>query len=232
MSLKKITLSIGSIQLLLLLYSCGKTAEVKFGNQIWMRDNLNVEVFSNGDTILEAQSQEEWNLAGANKTPAWCSYNSDSKNDTIYGKLYNWYAVNDSRKLAPKGWHVPSENETMKLREKLQFTTNQREKLISLGQQLILEEHKYDLNYIQGDLGYDLNYSPTGVYRSDVDFRISEYVYALFWTSTEAYDDEANSCEISARDDEHIMRRMPGQPLMKSWSDKKCFGFNVKCIKD
>ena len=97
-----------------------------------MRDNLNVEVFSNGDTILEAQSQEEWNLAGANKTPAWCSYNSDSKNDTIYGKLYNWYAVNDSRKLAPKGWHVPSENETMKLREKLQFTTNQREKLISL----------------------------------------------------------------------------------------------------
>ena len=44
-------------------------------------------------------------------TGAWCYYNNDPKNGAIYGKLYNWYAVNDSRGLAPEGFHVPSKVE-------------------------------------------------------------------------------------------------------------------------
>ncbi|MFM7684026.1 MAG: FISUMP domain-containing protein [Bacteroidota bacterium] len=45
------------------------------------------------------------------KTPAWCYYNYDPKNGTKYGKLYNWFAVNNSRGLAPKGWHIATNDE-------------------------------------------------------------------------------------------------------------------------
>jgi uncharacterized protein (TIGR02145 family) len=84
---------------------------VKIGSQIWMAENLNVSTFRNGDPIKEARSAEDWESACKNKIPAWCYYNNDQKNGNIYGKLYNVYAVNDPRGLAPKGWHVPSVNE-------------------------------------------------------------------------------------------------------------------------
>ena len=86
----------------------GSIKEVKIGLQIWMAENLNVEHFRNGDPIPQAKTKEEWIKAGNEGKPAWCYYNNDKKNRTTYGKLYNWYAVNDPRGLAPEGWRVPS----------------------------------------------------------------------------------------------------------------------------
>ena len=85
--------------------------EVIIGEQIWMLKNLDVEKFRNGDLIPEVKTDEEWIKAGENKQPAWCYYDNDSTNGVKYGKLYNWYAVNDSRGLAPDGWHVSSREE-------------------------------------------------------------------------------------------------------------------------
>ena len=48
-------------------------------------------------------------------TGAWCYFNNDPANGTVYGKLYNWYAVNDPRGLAPFGWHIPSNSEWISL---------------------------------------------------------------------------------------------------------------------
>ena len=74
----------------------------------WMSENLNVEHYRNGDVIPQVQSKEEWiNLT----TGAWCYYENNSENGKTYGKLYNWYAVNDQRGLAPEGWHIPSDKE-------------------------------------------------------------------------------------------------------------------------
>jgi uncharacterized protein (TIGR02145 family) len=91
--------------------------EIKIDNQIWMIENLNEDKFQNGDIIQYAQSREEWIKAGKEKKPAWCYYNNDYKNGAKYGKLYNWYAVSDTRGLAPYGWHIPSEKEWIKLIE-------------------------------------------------------------------------------------------------------------------
>jgi uncharacterized protein (TIGR02145 family) len=77
---------------------------VKIGTQYWALTNLNVDTFRNGDSIPEAKTNNEWVEAGQVGKPAWCYYNNDSKNGVKYGKLYNWYAVNDPRGLAPAGW--------------------------------------------------------------------------------------------------------------------------------
>lgn len=84
---------------------------VKIGDQTWMTTNLNVSKFRNGDPIPEIKTEEEWINAGKNKQPAWCYYNNDPSNGAKYGKLYNWWAVNDPRGLAPEGWHIPSSSE-------------------------------------------------------------------------------------------------------------------------
>ena len=94
--------------------SCKKNetkGEIKIGNQIWLAKNLDVDSFTNGDKITEAKTNEEWNFASNNKIPAYCYYENNKANGAVYGKLYNFYAVNDSRGLAPKGWHIPNKQE-------------------------------------------------------------------------------------------------------------------------
>ena len=84
---------------------------VNIGSQDWKVRNLDVAYFQNGDAIPEAQSDEEWEKAGENNEPAWCHYENKPENGIKYGKLYNWFAVNDIRGLCPSGWHVPSDKE-------------------------------------------------------------------------------------------------------------------------
>ena len=90
---------------------CQTIKQVKIGGQIWMAQNADVERFRNGDFIQEAKTNQEWMKAFDNRQPAWCYYNNDPSQGTKHGKLYNWYAVNDPRGLAPLGWHVPANNE-------------------------------------------------------------------------------------------------------------------------
>lgn len=80
---------------------------ITVGKQVWMKGNLSVETFRNGETIPHAATMDAWTQAAENGVPAWCYYDNDPKR----GKLYNWFAVNDPRGLAPKGWHIPSDSE-------------------------------------------------------------------------------------------------------------------------
>lgn len=82
--------------------------QIQIGKQTWMDKNLDVRQFRNGDWIPEAKTAQEWETAGKNRQPAWCYYNNDSATNSKNGKLYNWFAVNDTRGLAPKGWRVAS----------------------------------------------------------------------------------------------------------------------------
>ncbi len=80
----------------------------KLGLQEWSASNLNASKFRNGDVIPEAKTPEEWKKAGAAGKPVWCYFDNNAENGKMYGKLYNWYAINDPRGLAPTGWHVPA----------------------------------------------------------------------------------------------------------------------------
>jgi len=90
---------------------------VTIGTQVWMVENLKVTHFRNGDAIPEV-TDNSWNNLG---TIAYCNYENTRNKDTIatYGRLYNWYAVHDSRNIAPSGWHVPADDEWTKLTEYL-----------------------------------------------------------------------------------------------------------------
>ena len=81
---------------------------IQIGTQQWMSKNLDVAFYKNGDPIPLVTDPTAW--VGLT-TGAWCYYNNDSTQGTTYGKLYNWYAVNDARGLAPAGWHIPSDAE-------------------------------------------------------------------------------------------------------------------------
>ncbi len=88
---------------------------VKIGGVEWTTCNLNTNKFQNGDLIFEAKNAEDWINAGKEERPAWCYYAFDSLNEKKYGKLYNWYAANDPKGLAPKGWHVATNGEWKEL---------------------------------------------------------------------------------------------------------------------
>lgn len=85
-----------------------QNGEVKIGNQTWMCRNLDVTTYRDGTPIPEVTDSTEWAHL---TTGAWCYYNNDPAMGAIYGKLYNWYAMNDSRGLAPKGWHISTDDE-------------------------------------------------------------------------------------------------------------------------
>ena len=106
------------IFLLICFFSCTKkdnsnisernTDEITIGNQIWMKQNLSVTKYRNGDIIPEVKDWNEWK---ALKTGAWCYYNNDPSTNEKYGKLYNTAAIFDQRGLAPEGWHIPEKSE-------------------------------------------------------------------------------------------------------------------------
>jgi len=102
---------LGSLAIILGLNPIIQAQTVTIGTQVWTTKNLDVSTFRNGDVIPQASTDEAWKAAGENKQPAWCYYDNDPKNGTKYGKLYNWYAVNDPRGLAPAGYHIPTDAE-------------------------------------------------------------------------------------------------------------------------
>jgi uncharacterized protein (TIGR02145 family) len=85
----------------------------KIGDQVWRNNNLDADTFRNGDTIPHAKTAAEWREAAEKEEPAWCYYNNMNLEGRPIGKLYNWYAVNDSRGLAPIGWKIPSVKDWM-----------------------------------------------------------------------------------------------------------------------
>lgn len=75
-------------------------------SKTWMTKNLDVVTFRNGDTIAQLTGDAWGDMIVQEPRPAWCYFNDDPANDSVYGKLYSWAAVTDPRGLAPQGWHI------------------------------------------------------------------------------------------------------------------------------
>ena len=187
-------------------------SQVKIGKQIWMSKNLDVATFRNGDTIPEAKSISEWTTAGSKEQPAWCYYNYDPANGKKYGKLYNWFAVNDPRGLAPMGWHVPSEEEWIVIKLLLQG----KGRYCAAGRAI---KSKTGWSWYKGTNSSGFSGLPGGIISGSGYFSwLGEYG---FWWSSSQLNGYPRFRSIDNRSD-----------AIYSGNHSKDQGLSVRCIKD
>ncbi|HYG50168.1 MAG TPA: fibrobacter succinogenes major paralogous domain-containing protein [Flavobacteriales bacterium] len=200
-----------------------KMEAIKIGNQNWAAKNLNVIHFKNGEEIPQAKSAEEWVRAAKEKKPAWCYYDFKFTDACApFGRLYNWYAVNDSRGLAPEGWHVPSESEW--------------EELVSFAGQAeyagkYLKSKNLWLSEAGGVDEYKFSALPAGMCEANGNCDLW-LAGANFWTSTPKNDTLAVSATMMGLSYNTDLGQ--DAPTDESWltGDKCGSGFSVRCVKD
>lgn len=181
------------------------------GTQEWMMDNLNVSVFQNGEKISQAKTSKEWEDAGIKERAVWCYYNFDSINGNKFGKLYNWYAVNDKRGLAPKGWHVATDAEWLALIDHLEGNEKAGVRLKS--------SEGWD-NSANGNNNAVFTALPAGFCDMKGSFEHLGCT-AYFWTSTQVNKTEAMDHYITC---EFIK--------MGTASSNKRNGYSCRCVKN
>ena len=199
---------------------------VKIGNQVWMAENLKVTHYRDGTSINYVTSNEEW--AGIS-TGAYCAYDNSESTADIYGYLYNWYAVNDIHKIAPKGWHVPTDAEWKELEMYLGMSpteaddmgwrgTNEGSKLA--GNSLLWDSGALENNAVFGESGFSA--LPGGCrYSNGYFYTFGGYAY--FWSSTQYY---YSHYDAWYRDVNYYTSAVLRGIMLKK------YGFSVRLVRD
>jgi uncharacterized protein (TIGR02145 family) len=177
------------------------------GSQLWTTENLAVTVFLNGDAIPNITSSANW---GKSAVPQMCSYNFNPANDAIYGKLYNYYAITDTRGVCPVGFHIPSSAEFTTLSTTIGGNGGD---LKEVGY-----THWYSPNTGATDK-YGFKALGTGYMGSSSASGISQSTY--FWTNTESGVYNAYTRSLFNTD-----------ATFNQSSQGKIGGFAVRCLHD
>ncbi len=205
-------------------YQTGDTYETKQVENtiVWMVENLRTPYFKNGDSIPESKNIKEWNMATKLGQPTWMNYKNSNQNGTC-GKMYNWFAVIDSRGLAPQGWHVTTEDEWVLLIDywggfggkekhagyKLKSTKNWSDKTFTAGN---------ESTNGNGNNKSELNCLPCG----QINKYEGGYYYgktAYWWVALQA------NKKISG-----VSLNSNGKIKIRNFNPN--FGYSVRCVKD
>jgi uncharacterized protein (TIGR02145 family) len=186
---------------------------VTIGSQTWMAENLRTTKYSDGTTISHVTDDPAWDDL---TTGAYCNYKNTAANDTIatFGRLYNWHAVNTG-KLAPKGWHVPTDAEWTLLTTYLGGENGAGTKLKEIGaahwqnQPISWATNETCFTALPGGYRY-----PTGWFNY-----VGEQGY--WWSASEGNAGNA------------LYRLMSNNTVsVDKWSFVKESGFSVRCVRD
>jgi len=205
---------------------------VKIGTQTWMVENLKTTKYNDGTSIPNITDGTTWlNLT----TPGYCFYNNDAANKTTYGALYNWYTVNSS-KLAPTGWHVPTDAEWTTLENYL-IANGYNYDGTTTGNNIaksLAAPTGWSTSINIGAIGNDLTKNntsgfaglPGGCCGVRVTFDGNEIFdgigyFGHWWSSTEDY---ANGAWLRYMTSD-------GSDVSSYYNDKQ-YGFSVRCIRD
>ncbi|MCG3165773.1 MAG: hypothetical protein POELPBGB_01548 [Bacteroidia bacterium] len=190
---------------------------VQIGDQCWMKENLKTAHFRDGSVIPETENQTSWAdiYTSYTQTPAWCYYDEDANNNNVYGKLYNWFAVNDSRGICPDGWHIPDENEIFQLSNFLGGVDEAGGKMKSTGTlwdapNLGATNSSGFSALPGGSRGYD------GIFGGNIGYNAS------FWSSSPIDSAKAVNFSLSTND----------SLLYVGYYSQKAKGLSCRCVKD
>jgi len=183
---------------------------IKIDDQWWMAENLKVTHYNNENEIPTGYSDSEWkNLS----TGAYAVYDDAPSNADIYGNLYNWYTVDDSRGVCPAGWHVPSDDEYTVLTDYLGGSAGGKMKEAGLD------------HWNSPNTGATNESGFTGLpagYRCKLD---GSYInmgnLGYFWAST---DNNSGAWKRQLKYDNSTVNRSSGA--------NKRNGFSIRCLKD
>ena len=197
---------------------------VRIGDQIWMAENLKVTRYRNGDKIPTGHSNSSWSSLS---TGAYAVYNGDENNANTYGYLYNWYTVNDSRNIAPEGWHVPSDDEWITLTD---YLDNHRGRFYIEGDAGSQLAGNTDL-WNNGNLEYNLEFGTSGFTALPGGLRKNTNRHynwkgerAFFWSSSQSNNDRGWIRWLSSSDS--------GVNLFKNGKNMLQNGYSVRCLRD
>lgn len=191
---------------------------VVIGNQVWMKNNLNVVSYNNGDAIANTSNFSPLT------TGAYGNYGNLTSNGAIYGKLYNWYAINDSRGICPVGWSVPSHDDFVILTNFLAVgiyskAVNTDYQLIAGGKLKEIGTSHWTTPNTSATDTFDFNALPSGW--KDGTAYAGLGTNAGYWTKT-VYTDNTAAYRFSLYYNTANFGRV---------FSPKTFGFAVRCIK-
>jgi uncharacterized protein (TIGR02145 family) len=184
---------------------------VTIGTQVWMLEDLKTTHYRNGDPIPDVTDNTHWeNLSSG----AFCAYENDAEIGDTYGLLYNWYAINDERNIAPYGWHIPSNEEWLVLANYLGGASIAGGKLKESGTLHWLSPNKGATN----ESGFTA--LPAGCRMANGSF-VSINVSGRWWRKDEFTAESGVSWYMAYSHD------------LLGWAFYlKQYGFSVRCIKD
>jgi uncharacterized protein (TIGR02145 family) len=196
--------------------------EVTIGTQKWKVKNLDVTTYRNGDIIPQVTDPTAWiNLT----TGAWCYYDNNAANGSIFGKLYNWYAVNDPRGLAPVGWHVPSDDEWATLKTTLggaANASNPNYTLVAGGKMKTKGTTIWASPNVGATNESCFSALPGGMRYVDGSF-LDGFNYGDWWSTTDySYNNNSAMTYYLAYNDDKLWRTY----------NEKWQGFSVRCVED
>jgi uncharacterized protein (TIGR02145 family) len=203
---------------------------IVIGNQTWMIENLKTTKYRNGDLIGTTNPINK-DISNETTPKYQWAYNGDENNIETYGRLYTWYTVNDSRKIAPLGWHVATDSEWTVLQNYLitngyNFDNSKTENKIAKS---LSATTNWSLDTYVGAVGNDLsknnssgfNALPAGYrFYQDGTF-IGLNGFTIWWTSSEQSNDKAWYRAINY-----------GSIGLVTIYSPKNQGYSIRCIKD
>ncbi len=192
---------------------------VTIGTQVWMKENLKTTKYRNGDPIGTTTPATKNIATEWSQSPKYqWAYGGSEGNADIYGRLYTWFVVNDSRNVCPIGWHVPTDAEWTTLTAFLGGEDVAGGKLKETG----FTHWQSPNTGATNNSGF--NAVPGGIRNQDGRFAgIGEY--GLWWSSTQ---------EVNDQDDYHAFYRVihRDQAVVERTWDIKTYAFSVRCLKD
>ena len=201
---------------------------LKYGTQTWMVENLKVTHYQNGDVIPMISNDKTWESLNSG---AYCFYENDPKNGEKFGNLYNFYAVVDPRNIAPKGWHVATDEDWTKLKKFL-ISNAYNADGTTVGNNIcksMAGNSDWILSTIPDVPGYNLPTNNKSKFNAlPGSFRSTGGVFAYpigssanFWSASENNEKYAWNRYLS-NDLSHISRD----------AGRKSYGLSVRCVKN